>query len=88
MSAEDAAGDDRDDPARRPLPRGRSFRNRRLRDRSWLEQPRLGGDVGCSLVEPERRVAVRHQPGVGGYPEHPPVEAEHEVEDPPRDTAS
>ena len=45
-----------------------------------------GATSVCSLVEPERRVAVGHQPGVGGDPEHPPVEAEHEVEDPPRVT--
>ena len=35
--------------------------------------------VGAALVEPEGRIAVGHQPGVGGDPERPPVHAEDEV---------
>ena len=81
---EDAAGDDRDDPACRPLPRGRSFRNRRLRDRRRLEQPRLWRNVGRlpgragTAGSGPSSAPRRRRPGA------PAVEAEHEVEDPSR----
>lgn len=37
--------------------------------------------VLAALVETEGRVAVGHQGGVAGHPQHPPVQPEHQVED-------
>jgi hypothetical protein len=31
--------------------------------------------VGAALVEPEGQIGVGHQPGVGRYPQRPPVHA-------------
>src|SRR5271166_692178 len=51
--------------------------------RTWPRRRRQsqGARIRAAHVEPERRVLVGHQPGVAGHPQHPPVQAEHEVED-------
>ena len=39
---------------------------------------------GSTLVETERRILVPHEQHVGRHTGHPPIEPEHEIEDPRR----
>ena len=79
------AGDHGDDPPARPSAwcgRGRRRQVRRLRH--VLQGRRRQGQrarIVAAHVQPERRVLIGHQPGVAGHPQHPPVHAEHEIED-------
>ena len=61
--------------------RGRRDRGRRDGRRRRGRADRHRARVGAAHVEPERRVGVGHQPGVGGHPQRPAVHAEHEVVD-------
>ena len=88
----DDARDDEGDPAgstsraRRRLCRsGRECRrliHSNPRRRRFRRQRRCACHIVLALVEPERWIGVRHQEDVRRDPHHPPVEAEHEVEEP------
>ena len=54
---------------------------RRLGRNDLGQAGRLACGVVPTLVEPEGRVPIRHQPGVRDHPRDPAVEPEHEVED-------
>ncbi len=64
----------------RPGRRGPVGRRSRARAGTggWDAEPAAW--LRAAHVEPERRVPVGHQAGVSGHPEHPAVQAEHEVE--------
>ena len=85
-----AAEDERHDPAGRPAGAvGVEAAASPATTRAAAGWAGGGGDVTNSvpatlvaaLVEPERRVGVGHQGGVGGDPQHPAVQPEDEVEE-------